>query len=72
MEFNIENFHLKSTSFFDFLSKDEFSSIQSKITRREFSKGELLFKEKSYSKGVYIIRKGKVKFSKRIVMANRV
>lgn len=64
MEFNIENFHLKSTSFFDFLSKDEFNSIQSKITRREFSKGELLFKEKSYSKGVYIIRKGKVKIFK--------
>ncbi len=64
MEFNIENFHLKSKSFFDFLSKDEFYSIQSKITRREFSKGELLFKEKSYSKGVYIIRKGKVKIFK--------
>jgi CRP-like cAMP-binding protein len=61
MEFNIENYHLKSSSFFDFLSNDETHLIKSRLTRKEYIKGEYLFKEKSFSKGIYIIEKGKVK-----------
>jgi CRP-like cAMP-binding protein len=51
MEFNIGKYHLKSISLF----------IKGKLTRKEYLKGEILFKEKSYSKGIYILRKGKIK-----------
>lgn len=61
MEFNIEKYHLKSSSLFDFLNKDEALLVKSKMLRKEFLKGEYLFKEKSFSKGIYVIRKGKVK-----------
>ncbi len=61
MGFNIEKYHLKSTSLFDFLNKEETLLVKCKMHRKEFIKGEYLFKEKSYSKGIYIIRKGKVK-----------
>jgi CRP-like cAMP-binding protein len=61
MEFNIEKYHLKSSSLFDFFSAEEAALVKSKMTRKEYQKGEYLFKEKSYSKGIYILRKGKVK-----------
>ena len=61
MEFNIEKYHLKSSSLFDFLSLEESRMIKSRMVRREYTKGEYLFKEKSFSKGVYIVRKGKIK-----------
>lgn len=61
MNFNIEKFHLKSVLLFDFLSKEESWRIKGEMIRKEYLKGEFLFKEKSYSKGIYIIRKGKVK-----------
>jgi len=61
MEFNIEKYHLKSISLFDFLSKEESQLIKSKLIRKEYIKGEYLFKEKNFSKGIYIVRKGKVK-----------
>lgn len=61
MEFNIEKYHLKSSSLFDFLSEEQAQLIKSKLIRKEYLKGDFLFKEKSYSKGIYILRKGKVK-----------
>lgn len=61
MEFNIDKYHLKSTSIFDFLTPEESFTLKSKMIRKEYAKGEFLFKEKSFSKGVYIVRKGKVK-----------
>lgn len=61
MEVNIEKYHLKSTSFLDYLSESELAYVKSRMTRKEYVKGELLFREKSYSKGIYIVRKGKVK-----------
>lgn len=61
MNFNIEKYHLKSTSFFDFLSEKEIELVKSKLIRKEYSKDEPLFTEGSYSKGIYIIKKGKVK-----------
>lgn len=61
MEFNIENYHLKSTALFDYLTVTERNFIKDKIQRKEFPKGAFLFKEKTYPKGVYVIRKGKVK-----------
>lgn len=61
MEFNIEKYHLKSSSLFTFLSARESALVRHKMIRKEYSKGDPLFKEKSFSRGVYIIRKGKVK-----------
>jgi CRP-like cAMP-binding protein len=61
MEYDIENYHLKSSSLFDFLSADEIKLVKSRMVRKEYQKGEYLFKEKSFSRGIYIIRKGKVK-----------
>jgi CRP-like cAMP-binding protein len=61
MEFNIEKYHLKSSSLFENLTKDEALFVKSKSIRKEYIKGEILFKEKSYSKGIYILRKGKIK-----------
>lgn len=61
MEFNIEKYHLKSTSFFDALTYEESLLVRENLTSKEYSKGEYIFKEKSYSKGIYIVRKGKVK-----------
>jgi len=61
MEVNLEKYHLKSTSLFDFLSGPEKENVKSSLLRKEYDKGDYLFKERSFSKGVYIIRKGKVK-----------
>ncbi len=61
MEFNIEKYHLKSSSLFDNLTKEELLFVKGKLVRKEYLKGEVLFKEKSFSKGIYILRKGKIK-----------
>lgn len=61
MEFTVDRYHLTSTSLFDSLSDSENQLIKGKLLRKEFMKGEYLFNENSYSKGVYILRKGKVK-----------
>jgi CRP-like cAMP-binding protein len=61
MNFNIEKYHLKSSSLFDSLSLEESRLMKSNMFRREFLKGECLFKEQTFSKGIYIIKKGKVK-----------
>jgi CRP-like cAMP-binding protein len=61
MEYNIENYHLKSSSLFDFLSSEEIKLVKSRIVRKEYDRGEYLFKEQSFSRGIYIVRKGKVK-----------
>lgn len=63
MEFNIEKYHLKSTSFYEMLNADEEAFIKKSVTRIEYKKGQVIFKENSYSKGIYIVRKGKVKIS---------
>jgi CRP/FNR family transcriptional regulator len=61
MEFTIEKYHLKSSSFFDYLTGVEKKEIKEKMSRIEFTKGDSLFKEHSFSRGVFILRKGKVK-----------
>ncbi len=59
--FDVEKYHLKSSSLFDFLSTEETELIKNRLTRKEYLKGDYLFKQGAYSKGIYIIRKGKVK-----------
>jgi CRP-like cAMP-binding protein len=61
MEDLLEKYYLKSSSFFEILSHDEALQLKQKTIRKEYSKGEILFRENSFSKGVYIVRKGKVK-----------
>lgn len=61
MNFTIEKYHLKSSSLFDSLSLEESQMIKRNLLRKEFVKGECIFKEHSFSKGIYIIKKGKVK-----------
>lgn len=61
MNFSIEKYHLKSSSLFDSLSESESSIIKDSMIRKEYIKGECLFKEQTLSKGIYIIKKGKVK-----------
>lgn len=61
MNFNIEKYHLKSSSLFDSLSNEESTLLKKSMIRKEFLKGEILFKEQTFSKGIYIVKKGKVK-----------
>ncbi|MDF2448212.1 MAG: Crp/Fnr family transcriptional regulator [Bacteroidota bacterium] len=61
MNFNIEKYHLKSSSLFDSLSDREAATVKSNLIRKEFAKNEILFKEETLSKGIYILKKGKVK-----------
>lgn len=61
MSFEIDKYHLKSTTFFDSLNSTEAALIKSRMQRKELSKGEVLFREGSTSRGVYLLRKGKIK-----------
>jgi CRP-like cAMP-binding protein len=61
MEFNIEKYHLKSTNLFDWINEKEANFLREKMVLKTFEKGEYLFKEKQSAKGVYFIKKGKVK-----------
>jgi CRP-like cAMP-binding protein len=62
--FNLENYDLKSSSFYEAISAEEKRMIKDRTVRQEYKKGQILFKEGTYSKGVYILRKGKVKIFK--------
>lgn len=61
---NIENYHLKSTSFLDVLGTKEKQFVKERMGRLEFQKGQTLFKEGTSPKGIYIVKKGKVKICK--------
>jgi len=61
MEFNFENYQLKSISFFEMLNPKEVEMARMHSERIEFKKGQVLIKEGNYSKGIYIVKKGKVK-----------
>lgn len=62
--FNLENYHLKSSSFYDMLSAREKIQIEDKVIRQEYKRGQVLFREGTYSKGIYIVKKGKIKIFK--------
>ncbi|MGZ4099416.1 MAG: Crp/Fnr family transcriptional regulator [Bacteroidia bacterium] len=61
MEFDPEKYHLKSSSFFDSLPADEARLVKECLQRKEYKKGQVLFREGSLPKGIYIVRKGKIK-----------
>ncbi len=61
MKFDIDKYHLKGLSFLDLLTSSDAMLAKKHMIRKEYKRGECLFNENSYSKGVYILRKGKVK-----------
>ncbi|HQQ95329.1 MAG TPA: Crp/Fnr family transcriptional regulator [Bacteroidia bacterium] len=61
MKFDIEKYHLKSLAFINLVPEKDAHLIKQNMVRREFSKGEYILRENSLSKGIYIVRKGKVK-----------
>jgi CRP-like cAMP-binding protein len=61
MDLNIEKYYLKSVSLLGFLSPLERKTILGRLVRKEFNKREYIFKEGSLSRGIFIVRKGKVK-----------
>lgn len=61
---DLENYLLKSSSFYDALNAREQLFLKGKMTRVEYKKGQMLFKEGSHSRGIYIVRKGKIKIFK--------
>jgi len=64
MKFNIEKYYLRSFSFHDLLGPQERKFVAENLVVKEYKKGQLLFKEGNLSKGIYIIKKGKVKMYK--------
>jgi CRP-like cAMP-binding protein len=61
MEFNAESYQLKSLSFYDMLLPEEAKFARKKTVRMEFRKGQTIIREGTFSKGIYIVKKGKVK-----------
>lgn len=61
MDFDISKFYFNTSSLFEGVSKEHFGMLKSAMKRIEKKKGEIIFKKGSYSKGIYILRKGKVK-----------
>lgn len=64
MPFSIENYHFKSELIIENLPADESGLLKESMKRLDVKKGKVLFNEGSFSKGVYILRKGKVKIYK--------
>jgi CRP-like cAMP-binding protein len=61
MAFRIEKYHFITGSILEGLPSKEFKLLKEEMTRVEKSKGEIIYKEGSHPKGIYILRKGKVK-----------
>jgi CRP-like cAMP-binding protein len=61
MEIDINKFHLKSFSIFEYLDSKDSAFIKNKMIRKEFEKQDVILKENSFPKGVYIVKKGKIK-----------
>ncbi len=61
MDFNFEKYQLKSLLFYDMLLPEEAVYAKSNAIHLEFKKGQTIIKEGTFSKGIYIIKKGKIK-----------
>lgn len=61
MAFQIEKYHFKTDSILVGLPSKEFRLLKQEMQRIELKKGKIIYSEGSYSKGAYILRKGKVK-----------
>lgn len=63
MAFAIEKHHFKTESILEGLPATEMRLLRAGIRRVKLAKGKMLFKEGAYSKGMYIVLKGKLKIS---------
>ena len=61
MNLNISKYHFSTGTLFEGLSKEHSRLLRSGIQRIEKKKGEIIFKKGTSSKGIYILRKGKIK-----------
>lgn len=61
MPFEIEKYHFISGSILEGLPKSELLLLKERMTRKELKKGAVIFREGGYPKGVYFLRRGKVK-----------
>ena len=61
MAFEIGKYHFISGSILEGLPKHELNLLKERMARRELKRGTIIFREDSYPKGVYFLRKGKVK-----------
>jgi CRP-like cAMP-binding protein len=61
MSFCITKYHFSTGSILEGLPKEEFRQIRESMQRLEIKKERIVFAEGSFSKGVYVLRKGKIK-----------
>jgi CRP-like cAMP-binding protein len=61
MSFSIAKYHFITGSILEGLPKEDFRILRGSMQRMEYKKGKVLYTEGSYSKGVYVVRKGKIK-----------
>src|SRR6185295_1239618 len=59
--FNISKYHFGSTSVLNLLPKEDLSLFQKQLKLKKFKKGHELFQEGNSPKGIYILKRGKVK-----------
>jgi CRP-like cAMP-binding protein len=61
MNFNISRYHFNTESLLDDLAPEHFQKLKASMQQMEKKKGAIIFKKGESSKGVYILKKGKVK-----------
>jgi CRP-like cAMP-binding protein len=61
MAFSIHKYHFNSELILEDLPENESSFLEENMKRLEIKKGKVIFREGTFSKGLYLLRKGKVK-----------
>lgn len=61
MAFSLAKYHFKMTSLFDDLPQEESNFLKQHAIRQEEKAGKIIYREGAYSKGVYILKRGKIK-----------
>jgi CRP-like cAMP-binding protein len=61
MEFNISKFYFANTKVFENLPLKDKQMLEEGFAKRKIKSGKIIYREGSYPKGVYILKKGKVK-----------
>ncbi|MEW6469769.1 MAG: Crp/Fnr family transcriptional regulator [Bacteroidota bacterium] len=61
MPLKIDNYHFSRFSVLEGLPEDESRLLKEKMIRKEIKKGQLIYRQGSFPRGVYFLRKGKVK-----------
>jgi CRP-like cAMP-binding protein len=61
LTFKLEKYHFKTESILEGLPAKEFRLLKQDMERLEIKKNKTIYREGSYSKGAYILRKGKIK-----------